>query len=285
MCAQAIFGVTAVIMPGTQLGDGCVLGAIAAADVGQELAGGTLHMGVPAVPTTKHQTGAAARPCAQRSTCGVLPCARVLPCDRSPGPRQCRACMLPHGNNEQDGGSLPGSCSAGGLEASVKWHVGEPWAGACGAGPVITPKGAFQHALFWTMPLAQPLCILLIAALAFFCVAFAACAALHYQPYVAPLLLLPAFWLALFALMLNLLACAKWALLGRVRPGAYEKYSWAFQTKTLYTALTVRPRAGARRCSCCAHGIVIGFCQRSPSARRPCLPCAVAWLLCCGMPD
>ena len=52
---------TAVIMPGCVLGDGAVLGAIAAADVGQELAGGTLHMGVPAIATTKHQCGARPR--------------------------------------------------------------------------------------------------------------------------------------------------------------------------------------------------------------------------------
>jgi carbonic anhydrase/acetyltransferase-like protein (isoleucine patch superfamily) len=56
-----VFGVTAVIMPGTVLGDGAILGAIAAADVGQELNGGTLYMGVPATPTTKHETGV--RPC------------------------------------------------------------------------------------------------------------------------------------------------------------------------------------------------------------------------------
>jgi acetyltransferase-like isoleucine patch superfamily enzyme len=58
--AQAVFGVTAVIMPGVTLGDGAVLGAIAAADVGAELAGATLHMGVPAIPTTKHAAGARA---------------------------------------------------------------------------------------------------------------------------------------------------------------------------------------------------------------------------------
>jgi hypothetical protein len=110
---------------------------------------------------------------------------------------------------------------------------------AARAGPVIMPKGAFQHALFWTMPLTQPLLILLTGSLAFFAVAFGATAALHYQPYVAPLLLLPAFWLALFCVTLWLLAALKWVLLGRVRPGGYEKYSWAFQTKTLYTALTV----------------------------------------------
>ena len=128
------------------------------------------------------------------------------------------------------------------------------------AGPVITPKGPFQHALYWAMPLAQPLAILLVAGLAFFCVAFAAAAALHFQPYVAPLLLLPAFWLALFALMLNLLALAKWALLGRVRPGSYEKYSWAFHSKTLYTALTVSPVL------CC----VAAFCSEVPELLALC---------------
>ena len=60
------------------------------------------------------------------------------------------------------------------------------------------------------MPLAQPLLILLTGALASFAVAFRAAAALLYEgPWVAE------------------------------RPGGYEKYSWAFQTKTVYTALTV----------------------------------------------
>ena len=54
-----IFGVTAVIMPGSILGSGAVVGAIAAADIGQELAGNTLFMGVPAMGTTKHDAGTA----------------------------------------------------------------------------------------------------------------------------------------------------------------------------------------------------------------------------------
>ncbi len=48
---------TAVIMPGTILGDGAVLGAIAAADIGQELGSNALFMGVPAMSTSKHTTG------------------------------------------------------------------------------------------------------------------------------------------------------------------------------------------------------------------------------------
>ena len=108
------------------------------------------------------------------------------------------------------------------------------------AGDIVKPKGAFQSALFWAMPLAQPLLALLTASLAAFPVAFAAVAALHYLPYVAPLLLLPAFWLGLFVVTLSLAAGLKWLLLNRVHPGGYEKYSWAFQTKTVYTALSVR---------------------------------------------
>lgn len=46
-----------MIMPGTILGDGAVLGAIAAADIGQELGSNALFMGVPAIPTSKHTTG------------------------------------------------------------------------------------------------------------------------------------------------------------------------------------------------------------------------------------
>lgn len=54
---QVICGVMAVIMPGSTLGIGAVLGAIAAADIGQTLADRTLFMGAPAVATTKHDAG------------------------------------------------------------------------------------------------------------------------------------------------------------------------------------------------------------------------------------
>ena len=54
---QVICGVMAVIMPGSTLGNGAVLGAIAAADIGQTLADSTLFMGAPAAATTKHDAG------------------------------------------------------------------------------------------------------------------------------------------------------------------------------------------------------------------------------------
>ena len=54
---QAIFGTTAVIMPGSILGKGALVGAIAATDIGQELAGDTLYMGAPAMATNKHDSG------------------------------------------------------------------------------------------------------------------------------------------------------------------------------------------------------------------------------------
>ena len=54
---QVICGVMAVIMPGSTLGNGAVLGAIAAADIGQTLADRTLFMGAPAAATTKHDAG------------------------------------------------------------------------------------------------------------------------------------------------------------------------------------------------------------------------------------
>ena len=56
------------------------------------------------------------------------------------------------------------------------------------AGEIIKPKGAFQMGLFWLMPVIQPLLCMLLAALAAFSVAYAGVAALHFQPYVAPLL-------------------------------------------------------------------------------------------------
>lgn len=56
------------------------------------------------------------------------------------------------------------------------------------AGDIIKPQGAFQSALFWLMPVIQPLLCLVMAGLAAFTVAYAGVAALHLQPYVAPLL-------------------------------------------------------------------------------------------------
>ncbi len=50
---------TAVTMPGSILVSGAVVGAIAAADIGQELAGNTLFMGVPAMGTFKRNAGTA----------------------------------------------------------------------------------------------------------------------------------------------------------------------------------------------------------------------------------
>ena len=44
-------------MPGSILGKGALVGAIAATDIGQELAGDTLYMGAPAMATNKHDSG------------------------------------------------------------------------------------------------------------------------------------------------------------------------------------------------------------------------------------
>ena len=65
--------------------------------------------------------------------------------------------------------------------------------GLC-AGEIIKPKGAFQMGLFWLMPVIQPLLCMLLAALAAFSVAYAGVAALHFQPYVAPLLVRTSFF-------------------------------------------------------------------------------------------
>ncbi|CAL8464659.1 g4194 [Coccomyxa elongata] len=160
---QVVFGVTAVIMPGTILGDGAVLGAIAAADIGQELGSNALFMGVPAIPTSKHTTG-----------------------------------------------------------------------------PITTPKGAFQYALYWVLPALQPAITLFVSALGLFIIALAATAALHRLPYVAPLLLLPALWLGLLTFSLLTGALLKWVLLGRGQPTSYAKYSWAFQSKAINASITDR---------------------------------------------
>ena len=61
-------------MPGSILGSGAVVGAIAAADIGQELAGNTLFMGVPAMGTTKHDAGSTAQLPALNIMCLSHPC-------------------------------------------------------------------------------------------------------------------------------------------------------------------------------------------------------------------
>ena len=73
---QAIFGTTAVIMPGSILGKGALVGAIAATDIGQELAGDTLYMGAPAMATNKHDSGAALCCMTHQDPCEVpqMPC-------------------------------------------------------------------------------------------------------------------------------------------------------------------------------------------------------------------
>ena len=108
------------------------------------------------------------------------------------------------------------------------------------AGPITTPKGAFQHALYWVLPALQPLVTLLVSALALFTIALTGVAALRFLPYVAPLLLLPALWLGLLALSLLISALLKWVLLGRAQPLAYSKYTWAFQSKVINASITVR---------------------------------------------
>jgi hypothetical protein len=108
-------------------------------------------------------------------------------------------------------------------------------------GPIIKPQGVFQYCLYWAMPALQPVLTLLLAALSIFPVAFASVAALHFEPYIAPLLLLPLLWLGLVFVTLALCVALKWLLLNRVQPKAYAKYSWAFQTKVVNTAINVRP--------------------------------------------
>lgn len=56
------------------------------------------------------------------------------------------------------------------------------------AGEIIKPRGAFQNSLYWLLPVIQPLMSLVLAALAAYTIAFAGVAALHFHPYIAPLL-------------------------------------------------------------------------------------------------
>ena len=48
--------------------------------------------------------------------------------------------------------------------------------------------GAFQRGMFYLMPAIQPLASLLLAGLCTYTIALAGVAALHFQPYIAPLL-------------------------------------------------------------------------------------------------
>ena len=79
-CVQAMLGIQATMMPGSSLGAGAVLGAIALADAGQSLAGGMLHMGAPAVALSKHDAGPIIRPlgAAQHALFWAMPALQAL---------------------------------------------------------------------------------------------------------------------------------------------------------------------------------------------------------------
>ena len=96
--AQAIFGTTAVIMPGSILGKGALVGAIAATDIGQELAGDTLYMGAPAMATNKHDSGGS--PCCT-TLIDTREAADAVQCYRKPSPSGCRSSMWQTSYNER----------------------------------------------------------------------------------------------------------------------------------------------------------------------------------------
>lgn len=73
--------------------------------------------------------------------------------------------------------------------------------------------------------------------------------------------LLPLMWLMLLSLTLILLALLKWLLVNRVKATSYQKYSWAFQTKTLNGAIQVHPHTYAMK-------IILG------SSYKACTTCA-----------
>ena len=84
---QVICGVMAVIMPGSTLGNGAVLGAIAAADIGQTLADRMLFMGAPAAATTKHDAGGPHPSCHAKAVCIPAWAASGCNAHRSHGPQ------------------------------------------------------------------------------------------------------------------------------------------------------------------------------------------------------
>ena len=57
-----MLGIGAMMMPGSALGAGAALGALALADAGQSLAGGMLHMGAPSCALLKQEAGAVVMP-------------------------------------------------------------------------------------------------------------------------------------------------------------------------------------------------------------------------------
>lgn len=139
------------------------------------------------------------------------------------------------------------------------------------------PQGAFQHALYWVLPVLQPLATLLVSALGIFAIALTGVATLRFLPYVAPLLLLPALWLGLLALSLMMSALCKWLLLGRAQPTSYAKYSWAFQSKAINASIVVRAQLLPSSPLLICHHVQLGMqgavCLKSD---LPCAACAVS---------
>ena len=63
MTAQALLGVSSVVLPGTTIGKGSTLGALASPSLGATLQPGLVHMGHPAMPIMKAAPGSACGDC------------------------------------------------------------------------------------------------------------------------------------------------------------------------------------------------------------------------------
>ena len=51
--------------------------------------------------------------------------------------------------------------------------------------------------------------------------------------------LLPLMWLGLMTLNFTVVVLLKWALMQRLQPGSFAKYTWAFQTRAISVGIQV----------------------------------------------
>ena len=65
--------------------------------------------------------------------------------------------------------------------------------------------------------------------------------------------LLPLMWLGLMTLSFTVVVLLKWALMQRLRPGAFAKYTWAFQTRAVSVGIQVCTRAADASYGCLPH--------------------------------
>jgi hypothetical protein len=109
---------------------------------------------------------------------------------------------------------------------------------------VVKPLGVFQMAFYGILPFAQYFWTMFIMAVALYAAAYASAELLHSQPYVAPLLLQPLLLTGLALALLGLVACSKWIIQGRIRPGSFRKFNGTYQRRSMAANALVRHLPG-----------------------------------------